>query len=124
MTANTPASRKAKGRRLQQQIRDDIIDGLELSPHDILSRAMGQAGSDLALSSAARDRFPFSVECKSQESLNIWKALEQCEANSDGELMPLLIFKLGHSQIYACLRWDDLLDIVTDMHLALGKRRR
>ena len=54
MTANTPASRKAKGRRLQQAVRQDLIDCLGIDPGDILSTAMGQSGCDIYLSPAAR----------------------------------------------------------------------
>jgi len=32
MTANTPASRKAKGRRLQQAVRQDLVDRLGIDP--------------------------------------------------------------------------------------------
>ena len=53
MTANTPASRKAKGRRLQQAVRQDLIEHLGIDPGDILSTAMGQSGCDLYLSPAA-----------------------------------------------------------------------
>ena len=63
MTANTPASRKAKGRRLQQAVRQDLVDRLGIAPGDILSTAMGQSGCDLYLSPAARTIFPFGVEC-------------------------------------------------------------
>ena len=46
MTANPPASRKAKGRRLQQEVRQDLVDRLGIAPGDILSTGMGQTGSD------------------------------------------------------------------------------
>ena len=69
MTANTPASRKAKGRRLQQAVRQDLIDRLGIDPGDILSTGMGQSGCDIYLSPKARERFPFGVECKAQEAI-------------------------------------------------------
>ena len=40
---------------------------------------MGDSGEDILLSPAARKLFPFSVECKNQEKLNIWSSLEQAE---------------------------------------------
>ena len=54
MTASTSASRKAKGRQLQQDILADLIKALGISEGDILSTAMGQGGCDLYLSPAAR----------------------------------------------------------------------
>ncbi|HQC34759.1 MAG TPA: hypothetical protein PLG95_08525, partial [Methanoculleus sp.] len=78
MTANTPASRKAKGRKFQQQIRDDLVDRLGIAPGDVQSTAMGQPGCDIYLSPAARDRFPYGVECKHQEAIALPAWWRQC----------------------------------------------
>ncbi len=43
---------------------------------------MGAGGEDIMLSAKARNMFPYSVECKNQETLNVWKAFEQAEHNS------------------------------------------
>ena len=64
-------SAKAKGRKLQQWVRDQIIEQLEVHPEDIESRSMGAGGEDLIMARAARERFPFSVECKNVEKLNV-----------------------------------------------------
>lgn len=53
---------------------------------------MGAGGEDLMFSSQARKVFPYSVECKNQESLNVWKSYEQAQANS-GVYEPLLVIK-------------------------------
>jgi len=53
---------------------------------------MGASGEDVLLSPKARAIFPYSVECKNQERLNLWKAWEQAEANA-GSHEPLLIVK-------------------------------
>lgn len=76
------SSAKAKGRRLQQWVRDQLIEKLEVHPEDIESRSMGAGGEDLILARAAREKFPYSIECKNQEALNVWKAYEQAESNS------------------------------------------
>lgn len=121
------SSAKAKGRRLQQQVRDDIISSFSLDPSDVLSTSMGCSGVDLKLSSAAKEKFPFSVECKNQESLSIWACLSQCESNTEPGTMPLLIFKRNHSETYACIRWADLLRLlavksgIADKFGAVGK---
>ena len=62
----------------------------------------------------ARELFPFGIECKAQETLNIWQALEQARINAEKEkLMPLLVFKRNRSDIYVCLRLADFLGMVT-----------
>ena len=85
-------SGKAKGRRLQQWARDVLIESLDIHPEDIESRSMGAGGEDLIMSRAARQAFPYSVECKNQEKLNVWSAYEQASQNS-GEYTPLVVLK-------------------------------
>ncbi len=113
MTANTPASRKAKGRRLQQAVRQDLVDCLGIDPGDILSTAMGQSGCDLYLSPAARERFPFAVECKAQETIALPAWWKQCTRNAAAEgLAPLLVLKQSRREPLAVLRWTDLLALL------------
>ena len=85
-------SAKAKGRRLQQWIRDVLIEKLNIHPEDIESRSMGAGGEDLIMSRSAREKFPYSIECKNQESLNIWKSYEQAQQNS-GNYEPIVVLK-------------------------------
>ena len=117
MTANTPASRKAKGRRLQQAARQDLIDRLGIDPGDILSTGMGQSGCDLYLSPAARERFPFGVECKAQERIALPEWWEQCTRNAAAEgLAPLLVLKQSRREPLAVLRWEDLLVLLRQVY--------
>ena len=85
-------SAKAKGRRLQQWFRDLLIDKLRIHKEDIESRSMGAGGEDLIMSRSAREKFPYSIECKNQESLNIWKSYEQAQQNS-GNYEPIVVIK-------------------------------
>ena len=75
-------SAKAKGRRLQQWVRNQLIEQLDVHPEDIESRSMGAGGEDLIMARAARQKFPYSIECKNVEKLNIWEAYAQATANS------------------------------------------
>ena len=85
-------SKKAKGRRFQQWVRDKLIEVLNIHPEDIESRSMGAGGEDLIMSRSAREKFPYSIECKNQESLNIWKSYEQAQQNS-GNYEPIVVIK-------------------------------
>ena len=85
-------SAKAKGRRFQQWVRDKLIEVLNIHPEDIESRSMGAGGEDLIMSRSAREKFPYSIECKNQESLNIWKSYEQAQQNS-GNYEPIVVLK-------------------------------
>ena len=109
-----PRSAKNKGKRLQNKIRDLILEKFDsLEQDDVRSITMGDSGEDILLSPAARRLFPFSVECKNQEKLNIWSALEQAEDNS-GNHTPLVIFKRNRSKTYAVLEFDRLLELLNE----------
>ena len=90
-------SAKAKGRRLQQWVRDQLIEKLEVHPEDVESRSMGAGGEDLIMARAAREKFPYSIECKNQESVNVWKAFEQANENS-GDYQPIVVIKRNKSR--------------------------
>ena len=90
-------SAKAKGRRLQQWFRDLLIEKLDIHPEDIESRSMGAGGEDLIMARAARQRFPYSIECKNQESINVWKSYEQAQENSK-DYEPVVVLKRNNSK--------------------------
>ena len=109
-----PRSAKNKGKRLQNKIRDLILEKFDiLEPDDVRSITMGDSGEDILLSPAARKLFPFSVECKNQEKLNIWSSIEQAENNS-GNHTPLVIFKRNRTKTYAILEFDELLKLLNE----------
>ena len=86
------SSAKAKGRRLQQWFRDLLIEKLNIHPEDIESRSMGAGGEDLIMAIAARLKFPYSIEAKNVEKLNVWEAYKQAKENSkDHE--PIVVMK-------------------------------
>jgi hypothetical protein len=69
-----------------------LIEKLDIDPEDIESRSMGAGGEDLIMSKAARNKFPYSIECKNQERLNIWQAWDQANANK-GIYEPVIVIK-------------------------------
>ena len=105
-------SAKNKGKRLQNTVRDVLLETFDtLEPDDIKSAIMGDSGEDIQLSPAARKPIPYSIECKNQEKLNIWSALEQAEGNK-GVSKPVLIFKRNRSKTYAVLELEDFVDLI------------
>ena len=107
-------SAKAKGRRLQNKIRDLLLEEFkELEPDDIRTAIMGETGEDIKLSPAARKQIPYSFECKNQEKLNIWSSLEQAEENS-GDYPPILIFKRNRSKTYVTIELEEFMKLIDD----------
>ena len=92
-----PQSAKAKGRRLQQQFRELLIEELGIHPEDIESRSMGAGGEDLIMARAAREKFPYSIECKNVEKLNVWEAYKQASENSK-DYEPVVVLKRNNSK--------------------------
>jgi hypothetical protein len=122
MTRSTPAGSKAKGRIFQQEIRKDLINRFGIHDLDIQSTAMGQSGCDIYLSQAAREVFPFGVECKNKELLNIWDAAEQCEMNArHAKLRPLLLFRRNRTPPRVVLPWSEFCSIWSEV-LALREK--
>lgn len=112
----TPKSAKAKGRRLQQETAQAVREYLDLSELDVRSNIMGNTGADLMLSSEAQKRFPFSVECKNTEKLNIWQAIEQAAANAAPGTQPLVVFSRNRSDTYAVVRLPALLGLLRKVY--------
>jgi hypothetical protein len=56
-----------------------------VDPEDIESRPMGSSGEDLIMGVQTKKIFPYSIECKNQEAVNVWKAYEQCSSNTSSK---------------------------------------
>jgi hypothetical protein len=95
------SSAKAKGRRLQDWVVTWLRDLFGFKPEDCKPAIMGETGEDVKLASSSRERFPYSVECKNVEKLNIWSALEQCEQNAPADTQPVVFFRRNRSKTYA-----------------------
>ena len=107
------SSGKAKGRRLQNKIRDLLLEHFsdKLEPDDVRGAIMGETGEDIKLSPAARKLIPYSFECKNQEKLSIWSSLEQAAENS-GDYPPVLIFKRNRSKTYVVVELEEFIKFI------------
>lgn len=96
-----PASAKAKGRALQQWVRDIILKTFPLEPDDVRSTSMGASGEDVTLSPAARKYVPFQIECKNKATSQIHTYYDQAKSHGDHE--PLVIVKMDRKKPLAVL---------------------
>lgn len=124
MRTITVSSRKGKGRGLQYKVCESIAShsGIPYNQADddcaIHSREMGQNGTDVVLRREARQAFPFSIECKAQESIDMTSWIRQAQANENEGMKWLLVFKkqtLG-TEPFVCL------DFETFMNIWFGKK--
>ena len=91
----TTRSRKAKGRRLQNWVRDSLRGlFLALTDDDIKVAIMGERGADVKLSKKAREVFPYDIECKNTEG---WKKMYDAydQADGHGSDHPVVFIKMN-----------------------------
>jgi hypothetical protein len=106
------SSAKAKGRRLQQAVRDAILTQYPtLEPDDVRSTSMGAGGEDVLLSPAARKLFPYSVECKNLAKIVVYNYYTQAETNS-GKYEPLVVIKQNRSKPLAVIDFDHFMELI------------
>src|SRR5437762_2420953 len=110
------ASAKAKGRRLQRLVVNAILEHYtNLTESDVTPAIMGESGIDVKLSEAARKVFPYAVECKNVEKINLWGAIKQAEEHAKGtSLRPLVVLLRNHGVPHVVLSLHDFFDIQTD----------
>lgn len=109
-------SAKAKGRLLQNKVRDKI---LEMYPHleldtDVRSAIMGETGEDIKLSKKARQTFPFSVECKSLKTISVYRHYEQCRKNCPVGAQPLVVIKENRKNPLAVVDFEYFMELIND----------
>ena len=91
-----PSSARQKGRNLQQWVCRKISDLLGIAwgkDELIASREASQSGTDVRLVGEAKERFPFSVECKWQETWDVPAWIKQAKANQVAGTDWLLVMK-------------------------------
>ena len=107
-----PSSAKAKGREMQQWVRDKLLalfPSLELD--DIRSTAMGQSGEDVQLSPAARRLFPYSIECKRLAKIAVYSMYEQATSNA-GKFQPVVFMRADRKKALALVDAEHFLYLV------------
>ena len=106
------ASSKAKGRKLQQLVRDKILEAFpRLEPSDVKSTSMGASGEDVQLSPEARRWFPYSVEAKSRASISVYAWYQQAKTNSPTGMEPLLVIKQNNSKPLVVIDLDAFMEL-------------
>jgi hypothetical protein len=106
-----PQSAKAKGRKLQQWVRDQILQRFPtLSTDDVRSTSMGAGGEDVQLSTAARELVTYTIECKNRKAIAVYKDYEQ--AKTHGLIEPLVILKQNLSKPLALVDAEHFFDLV------------
>lgn len=106
-----PQSAKAKGRNLQKWVVSKLREKFGWHEDECTSRSMGAGGEDILLSPGARRAFPFSVECKNTERVNVYDCYEQAAANA-GEYNAIVVYKRNRRQPLVIIDFNDFMELI------------
>ena len=107
------SSAKAKGRKLQDLVRDAILHKFPIlkKDGDVRGAVMGENGEDIKMSPRAKRLFPFSVECKARKSFVGYTWFDQAVTNA-GDLTPLLVVKADRKEPLVIMKLSDFMEII------------
>ena len=116
------SSAKAKGRRLQDWMKTQLVKALGLTEDTDLVRTavMGESGADVALIGPLKTQFPFSIECKNQEKYKgVYDILEQASSHmktgtSGTKMEPLGVIKMNHRKPIIVVDAEVFLEVYFD----------
>jgi hypothetical protein len=108
MTANTPASKKQKGTRLEKEVAKRINEVLR--EYGVNAKRMPMSGAIEGFKSDIFVNLPVSIECKNSEKWNVPEYWEQAEGQAGLGKMPILIMSRNYcNDPLAVIRFEDLL---------------
>jgi hypothetical protein len=108
-------SRTAKGRYLQNIVKDKIIELYPvLTKKDIRTSMVGENNADIKLlSHTAKKLFPYSVECKNRnEFKGVYNGIRQAIKHSPRE--PVLVIKMNREKPLAIIDLDHFFKLLSD----------
>ena len=105
-------SRAAKGRYLQNIVKNKIVKLFNLHPGDIRTSNTGENGEDVKLLSlTAKRAFSYSIECKNSEQLiGLYKYFRQAKKHNHRE--PLLVIKKNRQPALAIITLDHFFELI------------
>lgn len=104
-----------KGKRFELRIAKDLAkkfdSNIRRTPN---SGGLSIKGDILTTSGILSE---FSWECKNQEKLNIWKALQQSKNDSLGTTKtPVVVFTKNFEDDYIALRYNDFVNLLLELN--------
>ena len=108
-----PRSRKVKGRRLTNFVRDKILKAFpHLRTKDVVCADNGLPGPDLILSKVAKALVPFQWEMKNQQKMKtIYNWLKQASKGA-GSLTPVVVCKQNTKDPLLIIEFKEFLNLI------------
>ena len=106
-------SRKIKGRRLTNYVRDRILKAFpHLKRKDVLCTENGLPGPDLVMSKVAKQLCPWQFEMKNQEKLKGMYQWYKQASKGVGRLAPVVVCKRNTQDPIVIISFDDFIDLI------------
>lgn len=95
-------------------MRDKILQKYPgLTKDDVRSTGMGQQGCDIQLSTAAKQTFGMSIECKNLARFAGYAYYDQAEANREEDtLIPIAVVKANRRDPLVLISLEDFLKVI------------
>lgn len=107
------SSAKQKGRRACGEVKELLLLAVpSLHPDDIEVTSSGAPGRDLKLSPAAQKHFPFAIEVKNVEKLNVREAYQQAISHKRPHEIPILFHTKNRDQMLVTLSAEEFLQLL------------
>jgi len=108
MTANNPATRRAKGKDFERTIAQDLRE----SGLDKKARRMPCSGALEDLKADIITSLPIHIEAKRQEKWNVDAYYQQALVGKKQHEMPVVVMKKSRKEAMAMLSWKDLIRLM------------
>lgn len=115
---STSHERKLKGKATQDQVERLIKDKMPEIANDISTAAMSSHGEDIILTAQAREKLPYSIECKQDERgfSKVYRAFQQAQNQatalaSERHVQPIVVIQQGDQRPLVAMdleHWTDL----------------
>jgi hypothetical protein len=111
MTANTSASKKAKGTRLEKYIAERM--NKVLGEYGVRAKRMPLSGAIEGFKSDIFINLPVSIECKNSEKWTVPEWWDQATSQASIGKMPILVMSRNYcNDPLAVIRFEDLLTFI------------
>lgn len=103
-----------KGKRFELKIAKDLAKKFETNIRRTPNSGGLSIKGDILTTSGILSEY--SWECKNQEKLNIWKALQQSKNDALGtRKTPVVVFTKNFEDDYIALKYDDFVNILLEL---------
>lgn len=111
MKANTAASKKAKGTRLEQRFAALIRH----SGLDSTATRMVLSGAAFGFETDIKTTLPFAFECKNQEKVKLWEWWTQTERGRRPFKSPVLVVSGNFRPILSIMAAEDFINLLVEL---------